>query len=93
MRSSVVFSPMMRMLLPSKLVAFWRLRTSSMRGCCHCPGVDGVTAGEGCCCCCFCSVPAFCGVRLSFGRTEVTADGEDEEVDCWRESAAGVSLL
>ena len=76
-----------RMLFASKLDAFWRLMTSSMRGCCHWPGVE--RAGEGCCCCCF------CGVRLwSLGRMDATAVNGEEGVaaDCWRE-VAGVGLL
>ena len=42
-----VLKVIVRTLLLSKLVLFWRRVTSSMRGCCHRPGVEG--AGEGCC--------------------------------------------
>ena len=68
---------MSHVLLWSKFVLAWRRMTSSMRGCCHRPGVE--LAGEGC----WCVVgvrdgePLDCGVKLSFGRTLVdVADGE-----------------
>jgi hypothetical protein len=35
------------MFVLSKFVRFWRAMISSMRGCCHRPGVDA--AGDGCC--------------------------------------------
>jgi hypothetical protein len=42
-----MFQRMVRMLVLSKFVRFCRSMISSMRGCCHRPGVEA--AGEGCC--------------------------------------------
>lgn len=94
---NAAFSPIIRMLLPSKLVVFCRRMTSSMRGCCHWPGVE--MAGEGCCwgVPAFCGVPGLNGVRFSLGRIEVTVVVSGEEVLLvwgagWRDGA-GVRLL
>lgn len=43
----VTFHSTVRRFVLSKFVRFWRSMISSIRGCCHLPGVD--TAGEGCC--------------------------------------------
>lgn len=68
----------MRKLLLSKLEALCRRMTSSMRGCCHRPGVEVAEEVGVCCCvvcCCVDDTGALIGVedglgtRLSFGRT------------------------
>ena len=71
-----VFQAMIRTLLLSKLVFCCRVMTSSMRGCCHRPGVEVEGEGWCCCCCCCCGVDAVlagvvsfdCGVKFKFGR-------------------------
>jgi len=82
--SNSMLSPINRILLPSKVFACCRRTISSMRGCCHCPGVD--TAGD---CVCCCGVPglcgagwSFCGVKLSLGRTLLAVDASWDVVDC-----------
>ena len=68
-------TPIVRTLLLSKFDALCRRITSSMRGCCHRPGVE-VADNEGVCCCwgdiwgvaLLISVDTCRGVRLSFGR-------------------------
>ena len=81
-----MFPSIMRILLLSKLVRLCRRMISSMRGCCHRPGVDG--AGEGGCCCCRCGVDVddvfgvvfcVCGVRFSLGKAVV--DVNEVEAD------------
>ena len=46
-RRKVAFQRTVRMFVLSKFVRFWREMISSIRGCCHRPGVEA--AGEGCC--------------------------------------------
>lgn len=71
---AAALTPTVQTLLLSKLVWSWRRRTSCMRGCCHCPGVDvpGVDdCGVG-----VCVGVVFClGVRSSFGRMVVVFEG------------------
>ena len=70
-----MFQRMVRMLVLSKLVRFCRSMISSMRGCCHRPGVEA--ADEGCCVRVVVVgvlyVDCDCGVRVwtTFGRVVV----------------------
>ena len=68
------------MLLLSKFVRCWRRITSSMRGCCHRPGVEG--AGEGCC-----LGVDVCSVGVSFGRVVVGIDDGEAGFGCAVEGA------